>query len=62
MLPAAASSMPAAASQASTAAPEETAVVVVDHGSRRSEANDMLFDFVELYRCNTSVASCFIAL
>ncbi|KAK9865428.1 hypothetical protein WJX84_006583 [Apatococcus fuscideae] len=29
---------------------ETTAVVVVDHGSRRQEANDMLNEFVELYR------------
>ncbi len=29
---------------------EGTAVVVVDHGSRRKEANDMLNEFVDLYR------------
>ena len=32
---------------------ETTAVVVVDHGSRRQEANDMLNEFVELYRCSS---------
>ena len=36
--------------QAVSSPSEDTAVVVVDHGSRRQEANDMLFDFVDLYR------------
>ncbi|KAG1670676.1 hypothetical protein FOA52_010951 [Chlamydomonas sp. UWO 241] len=27
-----------------------TGVVIVDHGSRKAESNDMLFEFVELYK------------
>lgn len=29
---------------------DETAIVLVDHGSKRAEANAMLEDFAELYR------------
>lgn len=29
---------------------EEVGVVIVDHGSRRAESNDMLVQFAELYR------------
>ena len=27
------------------------AVVIVDHGSRRAESNEMLHEFADLYRC-----------
>lgn len=30
---------------------EATAVVIVDHGSRREASNRMLQEFVDLYRC-----------
>ncbi len=30
---------------------EGLAVVLVDHGSKRAEANRMLEEFAELYRC-----------
>ena len=30
---------------------EDVAIVLVDHGSRRAEANAMLEDFADLYRC-----------
>ena len=29
---------------------EEVAVILVDHGSKRAEANDMLLEFASLYR------------
>ncbi len=32
------------------AAGETVGVVIVDHGSRKAESNDMLFEFAELYR------------
>ena len=32
---------------------ETTAVIVVDHGSRREASNRMLQEFVDLYRCVT---------
>jgi len=35
--------------------PEDTAVIVIDHGSRRDAANDMLFDVVEQYKAVTGV-------
>lgn len=31
-------------------------VVIVDHGSRKAESNDMLFEFVELYKASTGTA------
>lgn len=31
---------------------ESTAVVIVDHGSRKETSNRMLQDFVDLYRCD----------
>lgn len=41
----------AAGGGSSPAAGEDaTGVVIVDHGSRRGEANAMLLEFVELYR------------
>lgn len=36
--------------QADAALSDATAVIVVDHGSRREASNEMLFDFVEMYR------------
>jgi carbamoylphosphate synthase small subunit len=35
---------------ASSSSNDDVAVVIVDHGSKRSEANSMLEDFAELYR------------
>ena len=35
----------------SAASQDEVAVVLVDHGSKRTEANDMLEEFAALYRC-----------
>ena len=31
-------------------------MILVDHGSKRGEANDMLLEFANLYRCATAVA------
>lgn len=39
-----------------TTIPPETAVIVVDHGSRRREANDMLNEVAALYQQATGVA------
>lgn len=34
----------------STSEAEDVAIVLVDHGSKRAEANAMLEDFADLYR------------
>ena len=46
--------MPASASAANSSPPadwDRTAVVIVDHGSRKAEANAELEEFASLYRC-----------
>ncbi len=35
--------------------PENTAVIVIDHGSKREAANTMLFDVIEQYKAVTGV-------
>jgi hypothetical protein len=36
--------------------PDTLGVVIVDHGSRAAASNDMLLEFVQLYRANTGHA------
>ena len=35
--------------------PEDMAVIIIDHGSRRAAANDMLFDMIAQYKAVTGV-------
>ncbi len=39
---------------------DDVAVVLVDHGSKRTEANDMLEEFAALYRCVVCVLPSFL--
>ena len=41
----------AGGSGAQAAKPIE-AVIIVDHGSRRDESNQMLYEFADIYRCD----------
>lgn len=43
--------MPDEVSSAMLPSEDGVAVVLVDHGSKRTEANDMLEEFAALYRC-----------
>lgn len=44
--------MPALQHEGEREKQEATAVVIVDHGSRREASNRMLQEFVDLYRCD----------
>ena len=40
---------------------DDTAIVLVDHGSKRAEANAMLEDFADMYRSVAcSLAACYL--
>lgn len=50
--------MGSASAELCSSSDEGLAVVLVDHGSKRAEANRMLEEFAELYRCCLECSGC----